>query len=68
MRVAPHDFPPGLNVRNDWGFATQKQYTPNRRKNKMTKLSFTAACSIQAETGSLEKGTILMQPAYAAGL
>ena len=35
----------------------------------MTKLTFTARCSIQADgQGGLEKGTIVMQPAYSGGL
>ena len=34
----------------------------------MSKLTFTAAVCIRAEAGSLEKGTIVMQPAYSGGL
>jgi hypothetical protein len=31
------------------------------------KLTFTAPCTIKAEAGALEKGTIVMQPAYSGG-
>lgn len=53
-----------------WRIQAHNQYTPPAGKNNMTKLTFTASVSIQAEAAdgkSLEKGSIVMQPAYSGG-